>query len=131
MPSSLPDLSRPSFTERLRACAGEPLPERVSAALWAHYEELRRWNERISLVGPGTADEVVERHYGEALAALPLLGDAASLLDVGSGAGFPGFVLAAARPALEVTLVEAQPAQVGLLAVCGPARRIVLSLPQC
>jgi len=70
---------------------------------------MRRWNRRLSLVGPGTVDQVLERHYGEALAALPLLrDDDRSLVDLGSGAGFPGFVLAAARPGLEVTMVEAR-----------------------
>lgn len=51
----------------------------------------------------------MQRHYGESLAALPLLPSASrSLVDVGSGAGFPGLVLAAARPDLAVTLVEAR-----------------------
>jgi 16S rRNA (guanine527-N7)-methyltransferase len=51
----------------------------------------------------------VERHYGEALAALPLVPKAARHgLDLGSGAGFPGLVLAAARPALAMTLAEAR-----------------------
>ena len=58
-------------------------------------------------VGPGTANRVVERHYGESLAALPLIRpDDRFLLDVGTGAGFPGLVLAAARPSLAVTLTE-------------------------
>jgi 16S rRNA (guanine527-N7)-methyltransferase len=63
------------------------------------------------LVGPGTLDTALDVHYGECLAALPLLpatdGESA-LVDVGSGAGFPGFVLAAARPGLRVTLVESR-----------------------
>jgi 16S rRNA (guanine527-N7)-methyltransferase len=65
----------------------------------------------MSLIGPGTADAAVEKHYGESLAALPLLDPAAStLVDIGSGAGFPGFVLASARAAgrLQVTLVESR-----------------------
>ncbi len=65
----------------------------------------------MSLVGPGTAEEVWARHYGEALAGLGLLDDVpagSTLVDIGSGAGFPGFVLAAARPDLSVVLVEAQ-----------------------
>lgn len=75
----------------------------------AHYLELRRWSARVNLVGPGTAGEVLERHFGESVAALPLLpGGPTSLVDLGSGAGFPGLVLAAARPALAVTLVEAR-----------------------
>lgn len=77
-------------------------------ALFIHYLELVRWNPRLSLVGPGTAEDVVERHYGESLAALPLLPPAPGrLVDLGSGAGFPGWVLAAARPDWRVTLVEA------------------------
>lgn len=77
-------------------------------ALFIHYRELVRWNPRLSLVGPGTAEDVVERHYGESLAALRLLPAASGrLADLGSGAGFPGWVLAAARPDWRVTLVEA------------------------
>lgn len=49
----------------------------------------------------------MERHFAESLAALAWLPTGrAALLDLGSGAGFPGLVLAAARPDLEVTLVE-------------------------
>jgi 16S rRNA (guanine527-N7)-methyltransferase len=76
--------------------------------LYAHYQELSLWNQRLSLIGPGTVNEIIDRHYGEALAALPLIPLAGHALDIGSGAGFPGFVLAAARPGLEMTLAEAQ-----------------------
>ncbi len=103
----LPELSAAEFAERLRRVTPESLPGAVVEALYAHYELLREWCRRVSLIGPGTAREVVERHYGESLAALPLLGEARwRLVDVGSGAGFPGFVLAVARPGLEVWLVE-------------------------
>jgi 16S rRNA (guanine527-N7)-methyltransferase len=106
--STLPDISQSEFSRRLAAVADEPLSDSVAEKLWRHYGELRRWNPTLSLVGPGTADEVVERHYGEALAGLPLVPpDARNAIDVGSGAGFPGIVLAACRPALEVTLLEA------------------------
>ena len=109
MGADLPDLSRDEFRSRLAACSPEPLTPATLAALFAHYEELRRWNRLLSLVGPGTAAEVIERHYGEALAALPLIArEPAVMVDVGSGGGFPGLVLAAARPELSVTLVESQ-----------------------
>lgn len=98
------------FAARLGALSPEPLAAPALAALHAHYEELRRWAPRLALIGPGTAGEVLERHFGESLAALPLLPAAprnnGELVDVGSGAGFPGLVLAAARPAWRVTLVE-------------------------
>ncbi len=108
MGSPLPDLSLEDFARRLRRAASWPLAPAAAAALHRHYLELRRWNPRLSLVGPGTAAEVVERHYGESLAALPLIEPGSRLLDVGSGAGFPGFVLAAAEPSLACFLVESR-----------------------
>lgn len=74
--------------------------------------ELQKWNRKINLIArETTAAEVVEKHFLDSLALLPLLnkyggGPGASLLDVGSGAGFPGLVLAAAMPELRVTLLE-------------------------
>ena len=98
------------FERRIQARSPEPLGAGTVAALHLHYRLLLRWNEQTSLVGPGTIDEAAEIHYGESLAGLPLLGDMAgrTVVDIGSGAGFPGFVLAAARPAAHVALVEAR-----------------------
>jgi 16S rRNA (guanine527-N7)-methyltransferase len=94
---------------RLAKLSPEPLGERALDALHAHYEELGRWNRRLALIGPGTAGEILARHYGEALAALPLIPESLrEAVDIGSGAGFPGLVLAAARPGLAMTLVEAR-----------------------
>lgn len=84
----------------------EPLAEGVAERLHGHYLELCRWNTTLSLVGPGTVETILERHYGESLAALPWIPETGNLVDIGSGAGFPGLVLAVARPLLRVTLVE-------------------------
>ena len=105
--AELPDLDFAVFSERLRAASPVDVTDATARALHAHYLELRRWNRALSLVGPAAAEDVVERHYAEALEGLPLLpASARTLVDVGSGAGFPGFVLAAARRDLAVTLVE-------------------------
>lgn len=102
-------MPRGAFERGLAEVSPEPLTARALAALYVHYLELLRWNERLGLIGPGTADDVLVRHYGEALAALPLIPPSARrAVDLGSGAGFPGLVLAAARPELEMTLVEAK-----------------------
>jgi len=109
MAFALPGISRADFADALRRLSPEPLGGRAIDALYAHYRDLALWNRRMSLIGPGTANEILARHYGESLAALPLLPvDARRGLDLGSGAGFPGIVLAAARPGLEMTLVEAR-----------------------
>ena len=105
----LPTISGDEFAAGIAALSPEPLAAPAQAALYAHYLELRRWNERLGLIGPGTADEVLVRHFGESLAALPLIPRSARQgLDLGSGGGFPGLVLAAARPNLQMTLVEAR-----------------------
>jgi 16S rRNA (guanine527-N7)-methyltransferase len=102
-------MSMLAFERSLAALSPEPLTAVATSALYAHYLELARWNERLALIGPGTADEVLVRHYGEALAALPLIpASARHGVDIGSGAGFPGLVLATVRPGLEMTLIEAQ-----------------------
>ena len=104
------ELTPAEFENRLRACSPEPLDAKTVSALHAHYRLLLRWNRQTSLVGPGTIDDAVETHYGESLAALPLIGAAEgkTIVDLGSGAGFPGFVLAAARPGARSVLVEAR-----------------------
>lgn len=105
----LPEISRADFAAGLRRLSPEPIDERAVDALYSHYQELALWNRRMSLIGPGTAGEILARHYGESLAALPLLPETARRgLDLGSGAGFPGIVLAAARSGLEMALVEAR-----------------------
>lgn len=109
MPFALPPISRDALAQGLAPLSPEPLDGRALDALLAHYQELSVWNQRLSLIGPGTLSEVLERHYGESLAALPLVPRETRFgLDIGSGAGFPGLVLAAARPPLEMTLVEAR-----------------------
>jgi len=115
MPFALPPLDRAQLAQGLARLSPEPLDDRTIGVLLAHYQELSAWNQRLSLIGPGTLGDILERHYGESLAALPLIPEFAQHgqhgltgLDVGSGAGFPGLVLAAARPELEMTLVEAR-----------------------
>ena len=56
---------------------------------------LEKWNRRINLVGRGTVDDLWRRHMLDSAQLLPLIpADAKSLVDLGSGAGFPGLVLA-------------------------------------
>lgn len=107
------------------------------SALHLHFQELRRWNRTVSLIGQGTVEEMVRRHYAESLAALPFVGSG-RLVDLGSGAGFPGLVLAVACPSLEVTLVESRQRKAAFLEFASRrsgvrcrvlAARVVLPLP--
>ena len=101
----MPFLSAGAFAAGL-ASVGPGVSGEVVERLVLHYEELRRWSRGLSLIGPGTAAEIVGRHYAESLAALRWLPPAGRLVDLGSGGGFPGLVLALARPDLDTVLVE-------------------------
>lgn len=127
--TDLPEIPLRRFRQEIERLSPEPLGDATVVALHAHYLELRRWAPRLALIGPGTADRVLERHFGESLAALPLIPStpplSGQLLDVGSGAGFPGLVLAAARPHWQATLVEARQRKWAFLLAA--ARRAALS----
>ena len=121
----LPDLGAKEFSRRLREALEIDIAEPVVERLWHHYEELRRWSAGLSLIGRGTAETAVERHYAESLAAVPLVEHPSRVVDLGSGAGFPGLVLAAARPDLDVWLVESRQRKALFLEAAG--RRASLS----
>jgi 16S rRNA (guanine527-N7)-methyltransferase len=69
---------------------------------------LADWNARHNLVAKSTQPDLWHRHLWDSAQLAPLIPETArSLADLGSGAGFPGLVLAAMRPELKVTLHEA------------------------
>ena len=80
--------------------------------LLAYLALLHRWNGVYNLTAVRDPDQMLTLHLGDCLACIPPLrrwqGGRASLrlLDVGSGAGLPGVVIAALNPAIEVTCVE-------------------------
>jgi 16S rRNA (guanine527-N7)-methyltransferase len=73
-----------------------------------YFQELKKWNSRYNLVAQAEDRQLIETHFLDSLTLLPLLDPCPEpgLVDVGSGAGFPGLVLKIARPDLLVTLVE-------------------------
>jgi 16S rRNA (guanine527-N7)-methyltransferase len=90
------------------AALGLELPPAVLGQFQIYLEELKLWNARINLTGLKRDRDIIIKHFLDSLAILPFLDAPASLLDLGSGAGFPGLVLKLARPSLALTLVEAR-----------------------
>jgi 16S rRNA (guanine527-N7)-methyltransferase len=80
---------------------------------------LLRWNARINLTSVRRPEAIVTRHFGESLFAARLLfpepGSPASLIDIGSGAGFPGVPIKLWAPQLHVTLIESSHKKVAFL----------------
>jgi 16S rRNA (guanine527-N7)-methyltransferase len=87
---------------------GVALEPRDVERLGRYLALLRSWGRHINLTGLTAPVDVVDRHFVDSLAVVPVLRPGSSLLDVGSGAGFPGAVVAVARPDLRVTLCESR-----------------------
>ncbi|MGI9226532.1 MAG: 16S rRNA (guanine(527)-N(7))-methyltransferase RsmG [Candidatus Nanopelagicaceae bacterium] len=80
-------------------------PEREAEAL-AYAEFLKGPGIERGLIGPREADRIWERHILNCIPVSTLMKEGASVIDIGSGAGLPGVVIALARPDLKVTLLE-------------------------
>ncbi len=99
---------------------GCPLSLEIIEQLTLYVVELQKWNRRINLIARKTGIiAIVERHFLDSLTLLPFLSPTGEkgkiLLDVGTGAGFPGLVLAVARPDLQIILVEPRVKRVSFL----------------
>lgn len=97
--------------QELGVSVGEDVPER----LYRLMGELLKWNAKVNLTAITAPEEVLEKHFLDSLAVLPEVEGAASVLDVGAGAGFPGLPLKIARASLAVTMVDAVGKKVGYL----------------
>lgn len=87
-----------------------PVPHAVLSHLTIYLDLLVRWNTRTNLTAVRAPEEMVQRHFGESLFAAQHLGDLPpeTVLDLGSGAGFPGVPIALMYPSIPVTLAESQ-----------------------
>jgi 16S rRNA (guanine(527)-N(7))-methyltransferase RsmG len=75
--------------------------------LEAHYRLLVRWNTRLNLTTINSVEEAVRLHYCESLfVGTQLPAGPLRVIDVGSGAGFPGIPIAILRPDCTLTLVD-------------------------
>ena len=114
--STLPPLG-PAFDDELSrglATLGVSLSRGSRAAIDAHARLLMAWNEAINLTALRTPEQVARLHVLDSLTALRLLADervrlrgrAPTLLDLGSGGGYPGLPLAVALPVARAALVD-------------------------
>jgi 16S rRNA (guanine527-N7)-methyltransferase len=103
----MPTLTEPAIAALLTPYLDPPpaiLPE-----LSLYLDLLLKWNARTNLTAIRDPEEIVRRHFGESLfAARHLTPATRTLLDFGSGAGFPGLPIAILCPDIQVTLAESQ-----------------------
>lgn len=86
-----------------------PVSRETFDALLVFEREFRRWSERINLASPTTLDDLWRRHVLDSAQLMRLMPEARQWLDLGSGGGFPGAIVAILtkdRPGSHVDLVE-------------------------
>ncbi len=84
--------------------------------LQRYFTELMKWRQKVNLVSRSTPElEVIDRHFVDSLSLLPHLKKGSRLLDIGSGAGFPGLVCRTVLPELGLCLVEPRQKRVHFL----------------
>lgn len=82
---------------------------------WLYLQELLDWNRMVNLTAITDPTDIVIKHFVDSLSPLPYLGDSTNLLDIGSGAGFPGIPLKIAAPDLLLSIVDSNRKKVSFL----------------
>ena len=88
------------------ASMGIALPDGAAQRMERHLALVEKWNRVHNLTAVREASQMVVVHVLDSLTLLPHLGEARRVVDVGTGAGFPGIPLAIARPAWRVVMVD-------------------------
>jgi 16S rRNA (guanine527-N7)-methyltransferase len=105
-------------SDKARALALIPVSRETENRLDRFVDVLLLWQSKLNLIAPSTLRELWTRHIADSLQLLPLAPDARTWVDLGTGGGFPGAVIACAladKPGAKVHLVESNGKKVAFL----------------
>ncbi|MCP4670631.1 MAG: 16S rRNA (guanine(527)-N(7))-methyltransferase RsmG [Desulfobacula sp.] len=80
-----------------------------------HAKELMTWNKKINLTAIKQSVQIVEKHFIDCLVAASFIKNRKSIIDMGSGGGFPGIILKIINPELEIVLMDSSRKKVNFL----------------
>jgi 16S rRNA (guanine527-N7)-methyltransferase len=103
-------MEKARIAELLRPFLTSDLSDRQLGSISMYIDILARWNQRMNLTAVRQPEDIVTRHFGESLFAAQHLfatdAVASTVVDVGSGAGFPGLPIKIWAPTIRLTLIE-------------------------
>lgn len=97
------------------ACINIQLPEAKIRQFYMYMGLLNEWNKKINLTAIVEMDEVIDKHFIDSLTISQYINDEDKIIDVGTGAGFPGIPLKIARDKLKIDLVDSLNKRVNFL----------------
>ena len=86
---------------------GIEIDETVTALFSMYASELLTWNRKINLTAITNPKDIAAKHFVDSLAPAEFIPEGARLLDIGSGAGFPGIPLKILKPSTSALLIDA------------------------
>jgi len=114
------ELDRTEFMERLAAVSREAAIElsvQQRELIHEHIALMLEWNRAVNLTRITRPDDILVRHILDSMVPARWLPEQGRMLDVGSGAGFPGVILKILRPHVHMTLVESHRKKISFLKV--------------
>ena len=108
-------LKAEQFLEKVCKENNIEINEDIKLKLRKYYELLIEWNEKINLTAITNLEEVYEKHFADSVVGCKHIKSNSTLCDIGTGAGFPGLVIAIFREDVKVVLVDALNKRVNFL----------------
>lgn len=97
------------------ACINVELSESKIRDFFTYMEELVEWNKKINLTAIVEMSDIIDKHFVDSLTISQYINDNESIIDVGTGAGFPGIPLKIARDNLKIDLLDSLKKRVNFL----------------